>query len=1149
MKIKDVLLRDPVKYPLVNQGQARISDDHDDRAREELRGELETFVCEGQYADGIQKIVRSFLDNLGKTSQRGAWVSGFFGSGKSHLLKMLCHLWRDTPFADGANARSLVPSMPEELRELLRELDTAGKRAGGLIAAAGALPSGTTDNVRLSVLAVLLRAVGLPEHYPLARFCLWLKSEGHFDKVKAAVETGGKKFKDELNNLYVSGLIARAVMGCNMQFAASETEARQFIKAQFPPQTSDITTDDFLRTIKEVLYLEGRDGRLPCTLLILDETQQYIGDSNERSVLVTEVAEAVSKQLDSHVIIVGAGQSALTDIPLLQKLMDRFTIRVPLSDAEVETVTRKVLLQKKPTAVSDIRALLDVHAGEVSRQLQGTRIGEVGEDRAVSIEDYPLLPVRRRFWEHCFRQIDAAGTHSQLRSQLRITHDAVVKVSDRPLGAVVSAYELFESLAPEMVNTGVLLREINEGIIRVGLNDGDLAKRICGLVFLIGKLKRDVGVDIGARASKDHLADLLVDDLLTDNGKLRSEVAMTLKKLADQGVLMRVGDEYRLQTREGSEWEREFRNRQTKLNNDHTAIQFRRDQLLYGEIDRVFRTIKLVHGASKEPRHFLIHREQVAPAIDGSGIPVWIRDGWSCAEKDVVEAAKVAGTASPIVFVFIPRHSADDLRRLIVEVDSAKRTLDARGNPATAEGQEARQSMDSRHAGALGNRDRLIQDVVANTKVFQGGGSEVLLAALEERIREAADASLVRMFPRFKDADFAAWEAVIKRAKEGADQPFSAIGHSDATEKHVVCQEVIATIGAGRLGSDIRKALGGTPFGWPRDAADAALIALHRLEHISATLNGQAVQQRQLDQNRIVKAEFRVEHATLSVNDRLALRKLYSEVGLSCKSGEEATRGVQFLESLATLAKEAGGEMPLPTGPSTVGIEDVQRLVGNEQLVAIRKKAKEWEGQISAWKATAELIAERLPAWGILSRLAKLTAGLPEAKPLLDQIDAIRSERLLLVNSDPVNAARQALAALLRDALQKGYAEHAAAFTEANATLARNNVWVRLDSGEQDRIKVAVGLLAISRPEVSTDGALADVLERTPLGSIQAECAAIAGRVAKAIESAARLLEPKVQMVTVERSTLRDAIEVEAWLGRQKAMLLARIADGPVLVK
>ncbi len=1148
MKIKDVLQRDPAIHPLVNQGQARISDSRNERAQAELRGELETFVCEGQYVDGIQKIVRSFLDNHGKTSQRGAWVSGFFGSGKSHLLKMLCHLWQDTPFPDGASARSLVPSIPEDLRALLRELDTAGKRAGGLIAAAGALPSGTTDNVRLTILAIILRAVGLPEQYPQARFCLWLHSQGQFDKVKASIEAGGKSFERELNNLYVSGPIARAVMACDTQFASSEAEAKQLLKAQFPPQNSDITTDDFLRVMKEALRLAGRDGRVPCMLLVLDEVQQYIGESNDRSVLVTEVAEAVSKQLDSHVMIVGAGQSALTDVPLLQKLMDRFTIRVPLSDAEVETVTRKVLLQKKPTAVADVRSMLDKHAGEVSRQLQGTRIGEISEDRAVIVDDYPLLPVRRRFWENCFRQIDAAGTSSQLRSQLRIIHDAVAKVSEKPLGSIVPADELFDALAPEMVNTGVLLREINERIILVGRTEGELAQRICGLVFLIGKLKREAGADIGVRATKDHLADLLINDLSADNGKLRSEVEGLLKKLSDQAVLMLVGDEYRLQTREGSEWDREFRNRQTKLNNDDAAIQFKRDQLLYGEVDKTVRAIKVIQGAAKEPRQFLIHREQTAPTVDGGSVPIWIRDGWSCSEKDVLDAARAAGTDSPILFVFIPRQSADDLRRLIVEADATQQTLDFKGNPTGPEGIEARQSMDSRRVRAVDTRDRLIRDVVANTKVFQGGGSEVLLNALDERIKTATEASLVRMFPRFKDADSAAWEAVIKRAREGADHPFQPTGHTDATEKHAVCQQVVSTIGAGKSGSDVRKTLGASPFGWPRDAVDAALIALHRLQHITATLNGQAVPLGQLDQNKVPKAEFRVEHATLSVGDRLILRKLFQALGLSCKSGEEAVRAGEFLTGLVALAKAAGGDAPVPVGPATTEIEDIQRLVGNEQLVAIKNKASDWENRIKDWGATRDLITQRLPAWGIVGRLAKHAANITEAKPHLDQIEAIRSQRLILEAADPVNTVRQGLAGLLREAVQKAHAAHEAAFVAANATLAANSVWAKLQASDQDSIKAAVGLTAPSKPDVATDEALADALDRKPLSGFQAEIDAIAGRVNQAIERAARLLEPKVQTVTLERSTLRDAAEVEVWIERQKTMLLSKVAAGPVLV-
>ena len=398
MNIADVLQRDPATHPLINQGQARLTDHDEERALEELRGELATFVCEGQYAEGIQKIVHSFIVNLGRTNQRCAWVSGFFGSGKSHLLKVLGHLWVDTEFPDGNTARNLVPAMPQELEDLFRELDTTGRRAGGLIAAAGALPSGTTDNVRATVLGILLKATGLPAQIPQAKFCLWLHSEGHFDAVKSAVEATGKTFKRELNNLYVSGLIARAVIGCDPQFAGDEAQARQLIRSQFPPLSSDIGTEEFLITAKEALGRIGRDGRLPCTLIVLDEVQQYVGDSNDRSVYVTEVAEAVAKQLDSRVMIVGAGQSALTDVPLLGKMLDRFTIRISLSDTDVETVTRKVLLQKKPSAVSDVYRLIETHSGEISRQLQDTRLGRAAEDNAIIADDYPLLPVRRRFW-------------------------------------------------------------------------------------------------------------------------------------------------------------------------------------------------------------------------------------------------------------------------------------------------------------------------------------------------------------------------------------------------------------------------------------------------------------------------------------------------------------------------------------------------------------------------------------------------------------------------------------------------------------------------------------------------------------------------------------------------------------------------------
>ena len=162
---RDVLQRDPDTFPLVNQGRRGSSTAKTQRHSKSCGRTLD-LRARGQYADGVQRIIRSYLDSLGKTNQKAAWVSGFFGSGKVAPAQDAVSPVAGHCLSRWATARAIVPAMPDELRELLRELDTAGRRAGGLLAAAGSLPSGTTDQVRLTILGILLRAVGLPEQYP-----------------------------------------------------------------------------------------------------------------------------------------------------------------------------------------------------------------------------------------------------------------------------------------------------------------------------------------------------------------------------------------------------------------------------------------------------------------------------------------------------------------------------------------------------------------------------------------------------------------------------------------------------------------------------------------------------------------------------------------------------------------------------------------------------------------------------------------------------------------------------------------------------------------------------------------------------------------------------------------------------------------------
>lgn len=129
MKNRELFLKDPQDFQLLNNGVAKVMDTKTEEELRTLRFELESFVCEGQYAKGMERILSAYLTNLDRPEQPAVWVSGFFGSGKSHLVKMLQYLWQDFEFPDGVAARGL-PTLPSGITDLLKELSTEGKRKG-----------------------------------------------------------------------------------------------------------------------------------------------------------------------------------------------------------------------------------------------------------------------------------------------------------------------------------------------------------------------------------------------------------------------------------------------------------------------------------------------------------------------------------------------------------------------------------------------------------------------------------------------------------------------------------------------------------------------------------------------------------------------------------------------------------------------------------------------------------------------------------------------------------------------------------------------------------------------------------------------------------------------------------------------------------
>jgi hypothetical protein len=1156
--IKDILLIDPSREPLVNNGQARLADQTDEKVVAELRGELKMFVCEGEFARGLDCILSEYLGNLGNSSQKAVWVSGFFGSGKSHLLKMLAHLWANTAFADGATARGIVPEMPKGISAHFTELDQAGRRYGGLFAAAGTLLAGSHDRVRETVLGVILRAAGLPDRYPVARFVLWLEREDAFDKVKGHVEANGGTWEKELANLWVSTRIRKAILAWDKHFAPSEAEVRAALKQQFQEQTGDLTTADFIGLARDVLLRHAAQNsnnpeQLPCTVILLDEAQQYIGDSHDRSTIFTELAEALTKQFDGRVLLVAAGQQALNDVELLHKLMDRFVVKVPLSDTDVETVTRKVSLRKKPAAIPTVKTTIEAHGGEIARHLQGTKIGPRSTDDKTIIDDFPLLPVRRRFWEECFRQIDAAGTKSQLRSQLSIIHDAVGNLAAAPVTAVIPADALYDSLKAYMLGTGVLLREIHERIEELGMPgtaDAKLAKRIASLVFLISKLPTNLGADLGVRASSAHIADLLVSDLAADNHVLRQKVADALEKLVEAGLLMKVDDEYRMQTRAGQEWLATYSKKQQEIRGSEPMIQEVRNNLLYAAIDEAVRGVRIVQGLPKEPRDLAVNRDATPPTPGGRGLTVWVRDGWAAAEKDVHSAARKAGATSSLIYSFIPKAFPEELKTAIVNSEAATRTLETYGPQSEAEGQEAMRAMTSLRDSATANRDRLVREIVGSAKVWLGGGNEQLLATLSEKLKAAADAAVVRQFPQFSAADKGAWDVVMKRAKEGDhDKALEAVGHSGAAESHAVCAEVLNRTATGATGSDVRSQLQDPPYGWPKDAIDAALVVLVGAGHLSAKLNNAPITHKQLDQNKITKTSFTRETKTISMADRLKVRGTLSKFGLKPKTNDEdIPLAADFLKKLADVGRRTGGEEPLPAAKSIVFVEDIQRLTGVEMLAEMVAKKADLDAAADAWPKLADLASARLTDWEDLGRLFDHAKNEPGVAAINADIEAIRSGRLLLDVTDPLPPIRAKIAEILRKRLKEMHEDHRQTFNREVKQLAASSVWSQLPSDKQTAILAEVGLREPDTVDVSTDAAIAAALAERPIESRRNAALAVPTLAGQALRKAAASTVPEARSVTVEKTTLRTDAEVREWAKRAESHLLEEVKKGPVLV-
>lgn len=1143
---RDIYQKDPATRKLVNEGVASVNDEKTSPALTVLRYELETFVCDGQYEKGMSHILETYLKNIDQAQQPAVWISGFFGSGKSHLIKMLRSLWVDTVFDDGATARGIA-NLPQNIRDLLKELTVRGKRHGGLHAVSGTLSSSSrVISVRLAMLGLIFKSVGLSEQYNIASFVMWLKSEGIFESVKQHVEENGGNWDTEIADPSVAEGIYDALCEIKPKLFSRNSVVTEIIPNLFPI-VNDVSGDDMLKAIRQALT---KDGKFPLTSIVLDEVQQYIGEDSQRSMDVQEVVEACCKNIGSKLLFIGTGQTAVTGTSNLKKLEGRFTVRVELSDADVDTVIRQVILAKKPDAKLPIEQTLQSNLGEISRHLAGTTIGHRQDDIPHFPQDYPILPVRRRFWENMLRVLDQTGTDSQLRNQLSMIHKVIQTNLNEPLGHVIPADYLYFDSADKLLQSRILPRKVHEKTMHwyKGSEDEKLMARACGLVFLVNKLSGENN-EIGIRSTIDTLADLLVENLQGGSSGLRSKLPSLLDKCE---LLMKVGDEYRIQTEESAAWNDEFLSQRSVLTNEAHRIEAERNDRIRKMFGKMVCKLSQTQGNSKVTRDIYPIFDSQIPADADKRIIIWVRDGWSIDENSVRADSRQAGNQSPTVFVFIPKRSADDLRHYLIDYKAAITTLDKRGGSNPPEGTEARAAMETTRQIAEGKIQELLGEAFSGTRIFQGGGNEILGNDLQEMVLEAAGNALLRLYSQFHTADHAGWAKVYEKAQKGAPDALKAVGDEGEPAKNPVCKTILGFIAGSKKGADIRTQFESSPYGWSRDAVDGGLQVLLVAGLIRAQdEHGQPLASRELERKAIGKTVFKVESATVTTAQRIQIRKLLQKAGLSAKQGEELLCVPQFLQKMMSLADQAGGDAPKPARPETAFLNEIRLTAGNEQLISLYNRREELANCIDIWTDTAQRIDKRWPNWLILKRLTAHASGIQDAGVILAQVKTIEQQRQLLEEPDLVMPLVTNLTQLLRDELNRLDNDYASLHKEGLKRLDKDSNWQMLEPEQRYQLMSAQFLQESARPKVEVQSTrdVLTTLDNCVLSMFVDRVAALPARFDNVASGAAEMCEPQAQFIQMPRRTLKTEEEIDAWINDVNQQLRAALQNGPIVIR
>ena len=527
------------------------------------------------------------------TADIGVWISGFFGSGKSHFLKMLSYIMENKEINGVRTVERFREKFADDPATFMLIDQATQPDTETILFNIGIQSSINKDDtaVQRVFAKVFYEHLGLyGRNLKVAQLEYYILRQGKYDEFKAAyLRRSGKTWEDDRQGFAFKG---KFIVPTLMEVLdMSEEHANAWFKDKAPVEFS---IELLVSQIKEYVESKSKDFHL---LFMADEVGQYVGTNVSLLLDLQGVIEKLGSECKGKVWVVCTGQSALDEIIKVRsdefsRIQDRFKTRLSLSSSSVDEVIQRRLLKKTPEAEALLEKEYDQNAA-VLRNLFAftTNIVAIKRDYLGGHEfaaNYPFIPYQFILLQRVFTEIRRHGNSGKNSSdsarpmlagfQEAITmvsaQDAAGSILDRDEYAIVPFYRFYDtvhrSLDPAIRN--VIEKAIRDAEQGFGIQKDDV--NVLKLLYLLRYIQEYMP------ATLDNLTILMADDIRMDKLARKSEIQASLDRLMSQNYIARHADQYNFLTDEEQDIQREISNTPV----DTAKISERIGSIIYGGI-------------------------------------------------------------------------------------------------------------------------------------------------------------------------------------------------------------------------------------------------------------------------------------------------------------------------------------------------------------------------------------------------------------------------------------------------------------------------------------------------------------------------------------------------------------------------------------